>query len=126
MIRRIFTIGLALAILSIAGWAQVLTGRMQGTVTDSQGAVIPGAEIKVANTDNGQTFDTLSNELGTWALPSMSTGVYKVAISLPGFKTVTIENVKVDAAVPATVNAKLEVGSVTETVQVESGAEVLQ
>jgi hypothetical protein len=99
---------------------------MQGTVTDSMGGVVPGAEVKVVNTDTGQNFDVLTNELGTWALPSMSTGTYTVAISLAGFKTVTIENVKVDAAVPATVNAKLEVGAISETVEVQGGAEVLQ
>ena len=117
---------LLVAVFSAASMAQTLTGRIQGTVSDAQGAVIPGAEIKVVNKLNGATFDTLSNELGTWALPSMPSATYTVTVSLPGFKTVTIDNVKVDAGVPATVNAKLEVGSVTETVQVESGAEVLQ
>jgi Carboxypeptidase regulatory-like domain len=114
-----------LAAFSVPGLAQV-TGRMQGTVNDSAGALIPGAEIKVVSTDTGQTFDVITNELGTWALPSMSVGTYKVVISLPGFKTLTIENVKVDAAVPLTVNAKLEVGAITETIEVQGGAEVLQ
>src|SRR5262245_7827009 len=113
-------------VFSATSMAQTLTGRIQGTVTDAQGAVIPGAEIKVLNKLNGATFDSLSNELGFWALPSMPSATYTVTVSLPGFKTVTIDNVKVDAGLPATVNAKLEVGSVTETVQVESGAEVLQ
>src|SRR5262245_14649507 len=117
---------LFVVVFSATSFAQNLTGRIQGTVTDAQGAVIPGAEIKVLNKLNGATFDSLSNELGFWALPSMPTATYTVTVSLPGFKTVTIDNVKVDAGVPATVNAKLEVGSVTETVQVESGAEVLQ
>ena len=117
---------LLVVVFSATSMGQTLTGRIQGTVTDAQGAVIPGAEIKVLNKLNGATFDSLSNELGFWALPSMPSATYTVTVSLPGFKTVTIDNVKVDAGVPATVNAKMEVGSVTETVQVESGAEVLQ
>src|SRR5215475_10737454 len=126
MLRRISSVLFILALFSPAGWTQVLTGRIQGTVTDAQGSVIPGADVKVVNTDTGQAFNTISNELGIWAAPSMSTGTYTISISLPGFKTATIENVKVDAAVPATVNAKLEVGSISETIEVQGGAEVLQ
>jgi hypothetical protein len=112
--------------LAVSSLAQVTTGRVEGTVTDSQGALIPGAQIKVVNKVTGQTLDALSNEAGFWVLPSMPSATYAVAISLPGFKTITIDNVKVDAGVPATVNAKLEVGAVTEEISVETGAEVLQ
>src|SRR5262245_35276227 len=98
---------LLVVVFAASSMAQTLTGRIQGTVTDSQGAVIPGAEIKVLNKLNGATFDTLSNELGFWTLPSMPTATYTVTVGLPGFKTVTIDNVKVDAGVPATVNAKM-------------------
>ena len=112
--------------LTIAGLAQVTTGRIQGTVTDAQGGVVPGAQIKVVNKLTGQTFDALTNELGVWALPSMPTSTYAVTVSLAGFKSVSIDNVKVDAGVPATVNARLDVGNVSEEVSVETGAEVLQ
>jgi hypothetical protein len=54
------------------------------------------------------------------------TSLYTVTLSRQGFKTVTIENVKVDAGVPASANAKLEVGSLAETVEVSGGAEILQ
>jgi len=117
---------LVLAAFCVAAAAQVTTGRIQGTITDAQGGVIPGAEIKIINKVTGQTLDTLSNELGFWAFPSMASATYTVTVSLPGFKTTSVDNVKVDAGVPATVNVKLEVGAVTDTVQVESGAEVLQ
>lgn len=56
----------------------------------------------------------------------MATSLYTVTVSHPGFKTVTVENVKVDAGVPATVRVKLEVGALTETVEVQGGAEILQ
>lgn len=85
MLRRVLSTLLLLAAFSLPGWTQVLTGRIQGTVTDPLNAVIPGADVKVVNKDTGQSFDVVSNELGTWALPSMSTGEYVVTISLPGF-----------------------------------------
>lgn len=101
---------------AVAAFSQT-SGRIQGTVTDAQGGVIPGAEIKVVNKVTGQAFEALSNELGAWSFPSMPSATYTVSGSLPGFKTTTIDNVKVDAGVPATVNMKLEVGAVTDTVE---------
>src|SRR5438552_11425376 len=97
--------------LAFAGLGQVPTARIQGSVTDPQGGVVPGANIKVVNKLTGQTFEAITNELGFWALPSMPTATYAVTVSLLGFKSITIDNVKVDAGVPATVNAKLEVGA---------------
>jgi hypothetical protein len=106
--------------------AQVTTGRIEGTVVDTQGATVPGAAVRVVNTATGQTMNLSADENGIWALPSMPTSVYTITVSHPGFKTVTIENVKVDAGVPAGVTAKLEVGALTETVEVQGGAEILQ
>src|SRR5215469_4446943 len=123
---KALSIGLLCFTLAVAALAQVTTGRIEGTVTDPQGGVVPGAQIKVVNKLTGQAFESITNETGFWVLPSMSTATYSVTVSLAGFKAVTIDNVKVDAGVPATVNAKLEVGAVTDEVAVETGAEVLQ
>jgi Carboxypeptidase regulatory-like domain/TonB dependent receptor-like, beta-barrel len=112
--------------LAVTGLSQVTTGSIQGIVSDAQGGAIPGADIKVVNKLTGQTFTTLSNELGRWDLPAMPSATYSVSISLAGFRTAVIDNVKVDAGVPARLNATLEVGSVTDQVSVETGAEVLQ
>jgi carboxypeptidase family protein len=115
-----------LVVLAGLTFAQVTTGRLEGTVTDPQGAAVPGAEVKVINKETGQLFETAADEKGLWAIPSVATATYTVTVKHPGFKNMTIENVKVDAGVPATVNAKLEVGSLAETVEVSAGAEVLQ
>jgi hypothetical protein len=112
--------------LVVSAWAQVTTGRLEGTVTDPQGAAVPGAQIKVINAETGQLFEAVADEKGLWAIPSVATATYKVTVNHPGFKTTNIDNVKVDVGVPATVNAKLEVGALAETVEVQAGAEVLQ
>jgi hypothetical protein len=124
--RRFLSAWPLLLALAVTGLSQVTTGSIQGVVIDAQGGAIPGAEIKVVNKLTGQTFDTLSNELGRWDLPAMPSATYSVTISLPGFKTDLIDNVKVDAGVPARVNATLEVGAVTDEVSVQTGAEILQ
>src|SRR3954447_13033348 len=93
---------LILAVFVFAAAAQVMTGRLEGTVTDSQGASIPASQIKVMNGQTGQNFSLVTDEKGSWSLPSLSTGTYTVTISHTGFKTSTINGVKVDAGVPAT------------------------
>lgn len=108
-----------------ASFAQV-TGRLEGTVSDPQGAAVPAAQVRVINGLNGQSFNVVTDERGYWSLPALATATYKVTVTRQGFKTATLENVKVDAGVPATVNTALEVGAVTETVEVTAGAEILQ
>ncbi len=117
---------LLLAAFVFAAFAQVTTGRLEGTVTDPQGAAVPGATVKVANGQTGQNFSVVTDDKGLWTLPSLATAVYSVSVTHPGFKTATIENVKIDAGVPATANIRLEVGSLAETVEVSGGADVLQ
>ena len=102
------------------------TSSLDGTVTDPQGAAVAGAQVVVTNVNNGQTFKATTNESGYWILPSMSSGVFKVSVTMQGFRTETVENVKIDAGVPTTANAKLELGSVTEVVEVTGGAELVQ
>jgi hypothetical protein len=117
---------LMLAAFVTAALAQVTSGRLDGTVTDPQGAAVPGAQVKVVNKETGQIFETAADEKGLWSVPSLATATYTVTVNHPGFKTTTVENVKIDAGVPAQVNAKLEVGALAETVEVQAGAEVLQ
>jgi hypothetical protein len=122
---RFRSICILLIALVATAFAQT-TSRLEGNVTDSQGAAVVGAQITVVNTATGQTFELKSDERGFWAFPSMSTGLYTVTVALQGFKTEKLDNIKIDAGVPATANAVLQVGSLTETVEVTGGAEILQ
>ena len=116
-----------LLLAASAAFSQVTTtARLDGTVKDSQGALVPAAAVDVVQTATGQQFHETTDEKGYWVLPSMQTGVYKVTVTHAGFKSVTNENVTLDAGVPATVNVSLEVGAATETVEVTAGAELVQ
>ncbi len=119
---------LALSVFAcVAAFAQVsTTARLDGTVKDPQGATVPGATIAVVEATTGQKFQTTTDEKGYWALPSLSTGTYKVTVTHEGFKSVTNQNVTLDAGVPATVNTTLQIGATTETVEVTAGAEMVQ
>ena len=124
---KVFLACLILAALALAASAQVTTtSRLDGTVTDAQGAVVPAAQVVVTQTATSQTFHATADDKGYWVLPSLQTGTYKVTVTHPGFKVATNENVVIDAGVPATVNISLAVGSATETVEVTAGAIIVQ
>ena len=112
--------------LQIAVQAQV-AGSISGTVTDSSGALVPGATV-VIKSETGQEFTTTTNQDGFFTVPGVPAGppTYIVSISAPNFKTSVVQNVKVDVATPSTVNVVLEAGRIEESVVITSGAEVLQ
>jgi hypothetical protein len=124
--RLILTIVLLAALATMAFGQGIISARMDGAVTDPQGAAVAGAEILVVNVDTGQPFKTATNERGEWVIPSVPNGTYRVTVTMQGFKTMTVPSVKVDAGVPQTVNVKLELGQLTETVEVNAGAEIVQ
>src|ERR1051326_9383713 len=101
-------------VLCVAAWAQVTTtSRLDGTVTDSQGAAIPGAQVSAVMAATGMSLQVAADERGYWAFSSLPSGTYRVSIAHQGFKTGAVDNVKLDAGVPATVNVTLDVGALT-------------
>src|SRR5678815_5200018 len=128
--RKFTTILMATLVLvtcQIVIQAQSTTGSISGTVTDQTGAVVPGANVTVKG-ESGQQYTAVTKGDGVYTVPGVPAGTpkYTVTITAPSFKTAVVQNVKVDVATPATVNAQLEPGNINETVVVASGAEVLQ
>jgi len=128
--RKFTTILMAMLVIvtcQLVIQAQITTGSISGTVTDQTGAVVPGANVTVKG-EAGQQYTAVTKGDGVYTIPGVPAGspTYTVTITAPSFKTAVIQNVKVDVATPATVNAQLEPGNINETVVVASGAEVLQ
>jgi Carboxypeptidase regulatory-like domain len=113
-------------LFAAAAFAQVNTSNMDGTVSDAQRAVVAKAAVTVVNTQTGQTYHVLTDDKGHWAVPSLPTASYSVTVKAAGFKTVTEQEVKMDAGIPSTVNLTLEIGAVTDTVEVTGGADVVE
>ena len=117
----IFTAAIALGIvMSCSGtFAQSGAGSIQGTITDSTGAVIQGAAVHVVNQATGVAADTKSNGVGFYQVPGLFTGTYKVSITAPGMKT---SNQAVELLVDqnAVINASLTPGAVTQQVEVNA------
>ena len=85
-INQAVTALLLVVLCSASLWAQA-TAQISGTVKDQSGAVLPGVEITATQTDTGVARTTVSNETGSYVLPSLPTGPYKVEAALPGFRS---------------------------------------
>jgi hypothetical protein len=94
---------------------------VSGLITDPNGSVVPNATVTITNTASNQSVTTSSGGDGVYRSPVLSPGNYSILINAPGFKGYRVQNVAVGGAWPARVNASLEVGTVSETVNVTSG-----
>ena len=116
-------VALALTLVAVGSglaFAQdTATSSITGTVVDTGGGVIPGA-IVVATSDSGVKFEAVTNTSGVFTIPAVTAGTYKVTVALQGFKTAEVTNVRVVPNVPASLQIKLEVGTIQETITVES------
>ena len=117
-----------LALCSLPTFGQVTnSGSITGSVVDPHGAVVPNATVTVRNNATGLERTTTATDSGSFSVPQLPVGVYKVTIqATSGFKKAEVTNVKVEIGTPATVNVTLELGSPQETVTVVGGGEVLQ
>ncbi len=100
-------------------FAQETTGNINGTVTDVNGAVVANATVTVTDVEKKVVVRTVTtNEEGFYAVPNVPAGVYDVTVELAGFKKSLSNNVKVDVGQRRTLDATLQTGDVTETVNV--------
>lgn len=100
--------------------------RINGEVTDQAGAFIPDAKVTVTNVDTSVSQTTTTTSAGTYLIIDLIPGTYAVKIEKTGFKTFVSKNVTVVGGATSTVNATLEPGTVTETVEVIAPAVTLQ
>ncbi len=120
-----FCVLLVLAFGCAGLWAQG-TAQISGTVMDPSGARLPGAEVMATQTATGLTRSVVSNESGTYVLPSLPTGPYRLEVALPGFRTVLRTGIVLEVNANPVVDVTLEVGRVTETIEVQANAALVE
>jgi hypothetical protein len=106
-------------------WAQndletLQPGQIGGIVVDPNGAVIPGADVTVTNTQSGASLTTRSDGNGNWVVAGVQPGAVSVNVSATGFKTARTD-LQLQASQPARMGTTLEVGTVSELVTVTAG-----
>jgi len=99
--------------------AQIDRASLEGSVTDPSGAVISGATVRIVAVDTGVTHEHITSGQGYYRFPGIAKGEYTVSVSNPGFKTKVIEEVNVKVGETRTLDMKLEVGELSEKVEVK-------
>jgi len=118
-------LSLALA-LAAAAWAQESRAVISGTVIDPQGAAVPAASVQIKNLATNVISTAITNDRGLYISPPLNPGMYSVAVSATGFKTMIQPSVELRVADRVAVDFTLDLGGVTETVQVMSEVPLLE
>src|ERR1700730_4361682 len=105
---------------------QAVFGSIIGSVTDAQGNAVSGAKVTVTSISKNTTFETPANESGNYTVTHLIPDDYKVQVEAPGFKVHQVERVTVTADSSVTVDVPLQVGAVTQTVEVTGDIPQLQ
>ena len=119
--------GFILLAIGVAnGAAQELYGSVVGTVQDSSGGHMPGATIEIVNRETNLVLTAVSNQTGAYTFTNVLPGTYDVKVTLQGFKEFKLQTVPVTAGAISRVDAKMEVGQLTESITVESKPALLK
>ena len=126
MARKVAFLICATLILGGASPAQTITGTITGTVTDASGAVAPNVKITATAVSTSVQIVATSNESGIYTIPFLSLGKYTVTAEGSGFKKSVIGPFAVEVNQVVRVDVSLQVGAVSESVEVRDVAPVLQ
>ena len=122
----IFCAALVMQWLGFELHAQTFYGSIVGTVTDATGAVVPSATVTITNLGTNENQTKQTNNSGEYSFVSLIPANYKVQVAAAGFKSFVLNPVAVQVDTTARVNAVLQVGAATETVEVSTNAPLLQ
>jgi hypothetical protein len=117
---------LLVALVPSLARGQTVAASITGLVLDQTGAALPGATITATNQATNVPYVAISNEAGNYTIASVPVGTYVVTAELPGFRTVTMNPVTLEAKQVARLDVKMVVGQVQETVVVEGVSPILQ
>jgi hypothetical protein len=111
---------------ALGAWAQVDTGTILGTVTDSTGAIVANATVTITNQATAAPLTAKTSADGRFVFTPLKIGTYTVVVESASFKKTTVQGVYLDIQQQALVNVVLEPGAVTENVQVTEAPELMQ
>src|SRR5262245_46707364 len=118
--KRLLSVTVVLLFLFAPNNSSAQTGNASvgGFVQDPTRAFIPGVTVTATNTQTSVATSAVTNESGTYTIPSLLPGAYKLTAELPGFRTQVYNEIQLGANTTGRYNFTLEVGAVTESVEV--------
>ncbi len=126
MLKKLFVSTFVSCLCASIGFAQTITATVTGTITDASGAVTPNVSITATNVDTNLRYNTRSNESGVYQLSFLPAGNYTVTAEAAGLKKAVYGPVALEVNQTARVDIAMEVGQVSETVEVTAVAPLLQ
>ncbi len=127
MNRALLLSCLALAsALSLLLSAQEFRSTLSGHVYDASGSAVPGAKISATNLANDEVYNATTDSSGAYTIPFLRPGTYKVSVNASGFKTYNRENVTLQTAQTSGIDVSLEIGSLTDSVNVSGDVTSLE
>ena len=122
----LLVLAILLALASRLSDAQVVSGSIVGNVTDTSGSAIPGAVVKITSIQTNDSRTAETNETGGYTIATVTPGTYRVEISKEGFRVFLVPNVLVNPNNVVRVDGQLQVGAISERVEVTAVAAALQ
>src|SRR4026208_241371 len=119
---RPLSLGTLILLLTAGSVAAQATAQLSGTVRDESGAVLPGVPVTVTQTDTGAVRTVVTDGSGSYVIPNLPTGPYRLEVSLAGVRNYAQNGNLLQVAATPVINTVLAVGSVEETVAVEAAA----
>jgi len=125
--RSRLTLGLCVFLYAAAVWAQAIsTSQIRGTIQDASGAAVASAQVKATQTDTGATRTVTSGVDGSYALPALPVGPYQLEVTKAGFTKYVQTGIVLQVGVNPTIDISLKVGAVTQEVQVNAEAAMVE
>ncbi len=124
--KRIFATFAAMLVLCPVVLGQTVASQISGTVRDSSGAVLPGVDLKVINTDTTASRTAVTTETGAYIFPNLPVGRYRLEAALPGFSTFAQSGIVLQVNSNPTINIELKVGQVSSVLEVQADANMVE
>jgi len=123
--KCLFILLLVTLVMNTSVWAQG-TATIAGSVKDATGAVLPGVDITATQTATGAVRMAITDETGSYNMQSLPIGPYRLEAGLPGFRTYVQTGINLEVNASPTINIVLEVGQVSEQVEVQANAALVE
>ena len=111
---------------TLPAFAQTATGELSGNVTDASGAVVANAKVTAANAETGISRDVATDQSGNYVITLLQPGMYNLSVEAPGFRKTVQNNIELRVNQRAEVNLQLQLGQVSDTVEVQATTPLLE